>query len=154
MQLKDVMTNHVEAIPPSASLQEAAEKMKSLDVGALPVCQNDKLIGMLTDRDIAIRAVADGLDPRQTPVADAMTRDVIFCFDDEDVDKAAKLMEERQIRRLIVMDHDKHAVGILSLGDLATRSRDDSRKGEVLEQISQPSDSNRLSSGQRPGTLQ
>jgi CBS domain-containing protein len=139
MLLRDVMTRHIEEVPPEATLQDAAQKMKALDVGALPVCKNDKLIGMLTDRDIAIRAIADGKDPLQCSVGDVMTGDVIYCFDDEDVEQAAKLMEERQIRRLVVMDHDKHAVGIVSLGDLATRQRDERLSGEALERISEPS---------------
>lgn len=146
MLLRDVMTRHIEEIPPQASLQDAAEKMKSLDVGALPVCENDKLIGMLTDRDIAIRAIADGRDPKNTRVSDAMTPDVCYCFEDEDVDKAVKLMEQRQIRRLIVMDHDKHAVGIVSLGDLATRIGNDRLSGEVLEKVSEPSEPERQQS--------
>ena len=138
MLLRDVMTRHIQEIPPQATLQDAAEKMKSLDVGALPVCENDKLIGMLTDRDIAIRAVASGQDPKSTRVSDAMTSDVCYCFEDEDIDKAAKLMEERQIRRLVVMDRNKHAVGIVSLGDLATRVGNDNLSGEVLERVSEP----------------
>ena len=147
MLLRDVMTRHVEEIPPQASLQDAAEKMKSLDVGALPVCENDKLIGMLTDRDIAIRSVAAGKDPKNTCVSDAMTGDVCWCYEDEDVQKAIRLMEDRQIRRLVVMDHDKHAVGIVSLGDLATRIRNDRLSGEVLERVSEPSRPETSSSG-------
>ena len=146
MLLRDVMTRHIQEIPPEATLQDAAERMKSLDVGALPVCANDKLIGIVTDRDIAIRAVAAGCDPRSTRVSEAMTPDVCYCFDDDNVEKAAKLMEERQIRRLVVMDHDKRAVGIVSLGDLATRTSDDQRSGEVLERVSVPNDSSSPSS--------
>jgi CBS domain-containing protein len=143
MLLRDVMTRQIQEIPPEATLQDAAERMKSLDIGALPVCKNDKLIGILTDRDIAIRAVAAGRDPKKTRVSDAMTPEVCFCFDDDDVEEAAKLMERRQIRRLVVMDHNKHAVGIVSLGDLATRTRDDQLTGEVLERVSEPSAPNR-----------
>jgi CBS domain-containing protein len=139
MLLREVMTRNIQEIPPEATLQDAAERMKSLDVGALPVCANDKLIGMLTDRDIAIRAVAAGRDPKSTRVSDAMTPDVCYCFDDDDIEEAAKLMEDRQIRRLVVMDHNKQAVGIVSLGDLATRTHDDQLTGEVLECVSEPS---------------
>src|SRR5688572_13969417 len=131
MLLRDVMTRHIEEIPPQATLQDAAEKMKSLDVGALPVCENNKLIGMLTDRDIAIRSVAAGKDPKSTCVSEAMSAgDVCWCYEDEDVQKAIRLMEDRQIRRLVVMDRNKHAVGIVSLGDLATRMRNDRVSGE------------------------
>src|SRR4029450_1986600 len=91
-----------------------------------------------TDRDIAIRAVADGRDPTRTRVSDAMTPEVCYCFDDDDVEEAPELMEDRQIRRLLVMDHNKHAVGIVSLGDLATRAHDDMLTGEVLECVSEP----------------
>src|SRR6478672_10273785 len=108
MLLKDVMTRQIAGIRPEATLQDAAAQMKSLDIGALPVCKNDQFIGMLTDRDIAIRAVADGRDPKRTCVSDAMTPQVCYCFDDDDVEEAAKLMEDRQIRRLVVMDHNKH----------------------------------------------
>ncbi|HEY8668436.1 MAG TPA: CBS domain-containing protein [Tepidisphaeraceae bacterium] len=137
MLLKDVMTRGVAEVPPGATLKEAAEKMRSLDVGALPVCTGEKLIGMLTDRDIAVRAVAEGCDPSRTMVSDAMTPDVTYCFEDDDVDEAARIMEEKQIRRLLVLDRNKHAVGIVSLGDIATHTRDRSLSGEVLERVSE-----------------
>lgn len=137
MLLRDIMTPGVSEVPPTATLREAADKMRSLDVGLLPVCDGQKILGVLTDRDIAIRAVAEGRDPNSTSVCDAMTSDVIYCFDDEDVQKAAQLMEQRQIRRLLVMDHDKHAVGIVSLGDIATRTADDQLSGEILERVSE-----------------
>jgi CBS domain-containing protein len=138
MQLRNLMSHDVTEIPPSASLREAAERMRSLDVGALPVCENHKLIGMITDRDITVRATADGRNPEEACVRDAMTRDLIFCYEDEDVERAAKLMEERQIRRLPVLDHDMKLTGIVSLGDLATRQSSDRLSGEVLEQVSRP----------------
>ena len=137
MLLRDVMTRGIENIRAEATLVEAAQRMRSLDVGALPVCQNDKLIGVITDRDIAIRAVADGCDPKATAVSDA--RDLFYCYEDESVESAAKLMEEKQIRRLAVFDRKNRAVGIVSLGDLAVRNRDDRLSGEVLERVSEPS---------------
>src|SRR5687768_16981474 len=100
MLLRDVMTPGIADIPPQATLAEAAQRMKSLDVGALPVCDNDRLVGMITDRDITVRAVANGCDPRNTPVEHAMSADVFYCYEDEPVESAAKLMEEKQIRRL------------------------------------------------------
>ena len=124
MQLREIMTRDVHAVPPETSLRHAAQKMKSWDIGVLPVCQNDKLIGVITDRDIAVRAVARGQNPESCCVSDAMTPDLIYCYEDEDVERAAKLMEEKQIRRLPVMDRSKHLVGIVSLGDLAIRQRD------------------------------
>jgi len=139
MKVKDVMTRDVEKIDADDFLKDAASMMRSMDVGALPVCENDKLVGFITDRDIAIRAVADGLDPNQCTVRDAMTEDVCWCFEDDDVQKAAKFMENRQIRRLAVFDSNNRAVGIVSLGDLATRQRDDRLSGEILERVSEPS---------------
>ena len=138
MLLRDVMTRGIEDIAADATIVEAAERMRSLDVGALPVCQNDKLVGVITDRDIAIRAVADGCDPKATSVSDAMSRDLFYCYEDESVETAAKLMEEKQIRRLPVFDRNNRAVGIVSLGDLAVRNRDDRLSGEVLERVSEP----------------
>jgi CBS domain-containing protein len=139
MQLRDIMTHEVHVIPPDTSLRHAAQKMKGWDVGSLPICQDDKLIGVITDRDIAVRAVAEGVNPESGCVGDSMTADFIYCYDDEDVEQAAKLMEEKQVRRLPVMDRKtKRLVGIVSLGDLATRHRDDQLSHEVLEQVSQP----------------
>jgi CBS domain-containing protein len=136
MLLRDVMTSSLEVIEPQATVKEAAEKMRLQDVGVLPVCEADRLVGMITDRDIAVRAVAQGRDPIATQVRDAMTPDVICCFDDDDVQKAIALMEEKQIRRLMVCDHSKHPIGIVSLGDLAVRLHNEHLSGEVLENVS------------------
>ena len=138
MQLREVMTRHIEEIRPDANLKEAAEKMRSMDIGALPVCENDRLVGMLTDRDIAIRAVAEGRDPMRTCVRDAMSAGTVFCYEDDDVSEAARIMEQKQIRRLPVFNRQGRAVGIVSLGDLATRIGNDHLSGDVLEQVSQP----------------
>jgi CBS domain-containing protein len=137
MKLRDVMTPGVECVGPDTSIQEAARKMRDLDVGPLPICDNDRLAGMVTDRDITIRAVAEGHDPKECKVRDVMTRDVVYCFDDQDVKEAARLMEEKQIRRLVVLNRDKRMVGIVSLGDLAV---DASKRqaGEVLQAVSEP----------------
>jgi CBS domain-containing protein len=138
MQLQDVMTSAIQDIQPNATLMEAAAKMKSFNVGAIPVCEDNRLIGMITDRDITVRAVAEGRDPRRTKVRDAMTKDVCFCYADDSVESAAKLMEDRQIRRLPVFDRTGRAIGIVSLGDLAVRNRNDRLSGEVLERVSEP----------------
>jgi CBS domain-containing protein len=137
MQLSQILTHDVETIPPTASIRDAARRMKELDVGALPVCDGSRLLGMITDRDIAVRAVADGREPERTAVTEAMTPEVIFCYEDEDVRQAADLMEQKQIRRLPVMSRDKKLVGIVSLGDLALQGND-RLSGEALQQISQP----------------
>jgi CBS domain-containing protein len=119
-------------------VQEAAELMRSLDVGSLPVCDGRKIQGMITDRDIAIRAVADGREARQTPVREIMTPELVYCTEDEDVTAAAQLMHDHQIRRLPIINEQKELVGIVSLGDLAVETRDEKMAGQVLEGISEP----------------
>ena len=139
MQVKDVMTRGVECARPTDSIARAAERMKELNVGSLPVCgDNDKLVGMITDRDITTRATAQACDPCGTCVGDVMTANVVHVFEDQDVFEATGLMEEHQIRRLVVLDRDKRLVGIVSLGDLAVKNADDALSGEALEQVSEP----------------
>jgi len=138
MQVKDVMTTSIETIHPNSSLQEAAERMKTLDVGPLPVCDGDELLGMITDRDIIVRAIAEGFGTNMGKVADVMTQGVVYCFEDQDVREAAQLMKENQIRRLVVLNRDKRLVGIVSLGDLAVATGDEKLAGETLERVSEP----------------
>ena len=143
MQIREVMTKGVEVVRPEETLQNAAQKMKSIDVGPLPVCDGERLVGMITDRDIIVRATAEGRDPKTTPVKDAMTPEVVYVFEDQDIEEAASLMKERQIRRLVVLDRNKKLVGILSLGDIAADTRDDRLSGDVLERVSEPSEPSR-----------
>ncbi len=138
MKVKEIITTNPQCISPSASLTEAAQKMRALDVGILPVCEHDRLIGTMTDRDIAVRAVAEGLDPKTVNVRQMMTPGVIYCYEDGTVEEAAQLMEEKQIRRLPVLDADDHLVGIFSLGDLAVRAHQRRLAGQVLERVSEP----------------
>jgi CBS domain-containing protein len=138
MRVNEVMTKTAECIRPDASIQEAAERMKALAVGALPVCADDRLVGMITDRDITVRATAAGQDPGGTRVRDAMTPEIAWCFDDELITNAVRLMEEKQIRRLPVLNRDKRLVGIVSLGDLAVKTGDEALAGAILEQVSEP----------------
>jgi len=138
MQVKDVMTKGAEVVRPDATLQEAANKMKSLDIGPLPVCDGDKIIGMLTDRDITVRATAEGLDPKQTRVREVMSKELITCLEDQDVKEAAELMQSKQIRRVPILNKDKRLVGMLSLGDLAHRTQDSKLAGKTLEEVSTP----------------
>jgi CBS domain-containing protein len=138
MKLKEIMTKHVEAVGPDPPIQEAATRMRSLDVGVLPVFEGDRLVGMLTDRDLTLRAIAEGKDPKTTTVQEAMTADVAYCFEDQDVEEGQRIMKENQIRRLPVLNRDKLLVGIVSLGDFATRT-DEKRAGETLEKVSEPS---------------
>jgi CBS domain-containing protein len=139
MQLKDIMTPGVEVVSPQATLQEAAQKMKQFDIGPLPICDGEQLVGMLTDRDITVRAVAEGWDPQTTSVQKAMSPDLVYGLEDQDIQDAARLMEQYQIRRLPVVNRNKRLVGIVSLGDLAVGGTDQSLAGEVLEQVSEPS---------------
>jgi CBS domain-containing protein len=138
MQVKNVMTRGAECINPDASVKEAAEKMKALDVGALPICDNDRLAGMITDRDITVRAVAEGRDPSQCKVRDVMSEGIHFCFEDADAEEAARIMRDNQVRRLAVLNRDKRLVGIVSLGDLAVETHDQHLAGKTLEEISEP----------------
>lgn len=118
MKVSDVMTRTVRTTSPDASLQEAARTMAEIDAGVLPVGEGDRLVGMLTDRDIAIRAVAQGKGP-DTKVREAMTEEVKYCFEDDDVAQVARNMAEIKVQRLAVMSRDKRLVGIVSLGDIA-----------------------------------
>jgi CBS domain-containing protein len=139
MKVSDIMTREVEVIGPKATLQEAAEKMKALNVGMLPVCDGERLIGVLTDRDITLRGTVEGSDPTKTTVADIITPEVVYCFEDQDSSEVAALMQKRQIRRLIVLNRDKQLVGVVSLGDLAVQTRDEELAGKTLERVSEPS---------------
>jgi CBS domain-containing protein len=138
MKVKDIMTSNVECVWPEDTLQEAALKMKEMGIGPLPVCDRLHIVGMLTDRDIAIRGVAAGRDPRSTKVRDVMTCEVIRCFEDEEVEEAERLMQSRQVRRILVVNRDERLVGIVSLGDLAAETGNPQRVGEVLQDVSEP----------------
>jgi CBS domain-containing protein len=138
MLIKDIMTRGVETVSPQTTLQEAAARMKTLDVGPLPVCDGDRIEGMVTDRDIVVRGIAEGRDPRTTKVSDVMTRDVVTCAESDDVRVAARTMKEKQIRRLLVVDDKQKVSGIVSLGDVAVEG-DDKMSGDVLEKVSTPS---------------
>ena len=143
MRVYDVMTKGAECTRPDASLQEAAAKMKALDVGTLLVGDNDRLVGMLTDRDITVRATAEGESPTVIRVRDVMTPEVVSCFEDQLVAEAARLMQEKQLRRLVVLDRAKRLVGIVSLGDLAVETGDEQLAGNTLEAVSEPNQPSR-----------
>jgi CBS domain-containing protein len=138
MKVKDVMTENAKCISPDDSIQSAAKSMKTLDVGALPVCDNDRLSGMITDRDIVVRGVCEGRDAAATKVRDIMTPHISFCFDDQDIKVAAKVMRQKKIRRLVVLNRQKRLVGIVSLGDLAVETGDEHLAWETLEQVCEP----------------
>jgi CBS domain-containing protein len=136
MKIREVMTRNVQIARPEETLQEAAATMKQLDAGVLPVGDGDKLVGMLTDRDIAVRGIAEGKGPADK-VREVMTQEVKYCFEDEDVAHVAANMAELQVRRLPVMNRDKRLVGIVSLGDLATEGSLP-KTAKALHGISQP----------------
>ena len=122
MRVSEAMTRDVRVANPNQSIRDVAKIMAEIDAGVVPVGENDRLVGMITDRDIAIRAVAVGKGP-DTPVRDVMTQEVKYCFDDDEVDNVAKNMADIQVRRLPVLNRDKRLVGILSLGDLALKEK-------------------------------
>ena len=136
MQLKDVMTRDVEMVRPDSTLVEAARKMKDLNVGPIPVCDDGEIVGMITDRDITTRAVAEGYDPARTQVRDIMTPELLYCFEDQEVSDAARLMQQRQVRRLVVLNRKRELAGIVSLGDLAVETGDEQLAGGTLGQVS------------------
>jgi CBS domain-containing protein len=136
MKIAEVMTRDPEWIDPEATIEEAACLMRGLDTGFLPVGDGSRFQGILTDRDITIRAVAEGLDVATAPVEYVMTPSVIYCYEDQDIQRAADLMAENQVRRLLVLKRDKKLAGVVSLGDLCLRCGDHEMAGDVLDDIS------------------
>ena len=135
MKVAEAMSRDVRVANPDQSICEVACSMAEIDAGAIPVGEDDRLVGMITDRDIAVRAVAAGKGP-DTPVREVMTQDVKYCFEDESLDHVAKNMAEQRVRRLPVLNRDKRLVGILSLGDLAL-AEDEKVAGEAVKGVSQ-----------------
>jgi CBS domain-containing protein len=136
-QLKDVMSRNVKMVTPETTIREAAQQMRDGDFGMLPVAENDRMVGAISDRDIAVRAVADDKGP-ETPVRDVMSRGICWVYEDDAVEVAARLMGERQVRRLPVVNRDKRLVGIVSLGDFAVERSEIVPAAEALSEISQP----------------
>jgi CBS domain-containing protein len=136
MQVQDLMTHDVTTVHPEESLKKVARLMADLDVGGLPVAQDDRLVGMVTDRDLAVRGLAEDCGP-ESKVRQVMTPDVKYCFFDQDIEEIAANMADIQVRRLPVLDHDKRLVGILSLSDIAV-SDDPEPAMEALSGISRP----------------
>ena len=135
MKIKECMTRDVRTISPDRTIQEAASVMAAMDTGVLPVGENDRLIGMITDRDISVRAVAKGMNC-DTPVRQVMSEKVRYCFEDDDIDEVAENMSELQVRRLPVVNRDKRLVGIIALGDMARGKTDEKVVGATLQGIS------------------
>lgn len=131
MKVQDVMITNVESIGPTSSLRHASRKMSQLGIGTLPVAENGQLLGIITDRDISCFAVAMGRDPNSTEIQKVMVSDLTTCYEDQDLEQAAHLMEEHHIRRILVLHHDNTLAGLLSVDDLARASHD--LAGAVLE---------------------
>jgi CBS domain-containing protein len=136
MKVREAMTGNVCLCDPDLSIREAAQMMADQDIGALPVGENDRLVGMVTDRDIAVRAVARGLSP-DTKIRQVMSQEVKYCFDDEDLDDVAQNMGDIKVRRLMVLNRDKRLVGIVSMGDLA-QCEDAKQTGQTMADITIP----------------
>jgi len=136
MKVKQAMTSEGRVASPEQTIREAAQLMAELDAGALPVAENDRLVGMITDRDIAVRAVAEGL-PADTPVSEIMSREVLYCFEDQALDDVARNMGQVQVRRLPVVNRDKRLVGIVSFADLA-RTEQPTTVGRAVSHVSEP----------------
>ena len=136
MKVSEAMTRDVRVANPNESIRDAARIMAEINAGALPVGENDRLIGVITDRDIAVRAVAEGKQP-STKIRDVMSQEVLYCYDDQDIDDVARNMGDVQVRRLPVVNRDKRLVGIISLGDVACK-QDAEVAGDAVAHISQP----------------
>jgi CBS domain-containing protein len=134
--VSEVMTSNPRSVEPSTPVVEAARMMKSEDVGSIPIVEGDRLVGMITDRDIVVRDVAEGRDPQSTTVGEIASRDLVTIDPDQGIEEAARLMARHQLRRLPVVEEDGRLVGIVAQGDIAQLG-DDSLTGEVVERISQ-----------------
>ena len=135
MKVKDIMTSKVEALPPDASIKLLAQKMRELNLGTIPIQEDGRITGMVTDRDLVLRGLADGLDPEKTFARDIMSHDVTFCYEDQDVPDVAHLMEEKKLYRLPVVTHDGKMVGLFSVSDLAQHAAYE-LTGEVMHAVS------------------
>ena len=138
MKVSEAMTPAVVTVSRDTPLTDAARLMRDSDVGPLPVSDEGRLVGVLTDRDITIRAVASGKDPRSTRVDEVMTPKVVCCLDTDDVERAAEMMQSAQLRRLLVVSDSGRLAGIVSLGDIAVRTGNDALSGETLQHVSEP----------------
>ena len=135
MKVQEIMTTNVECVSPDAGLLEVANKMKTLDVGFLPICESDRLAGTVTDRDIVIRGLAGGKDINTVKARDIMTNDVFWCFEDEDVKTVASKMREKEVRRMLIMNREKRLVGVVSIGDISKVEEKES--GKTLKDITE-----------------
>lgn len=142
MLVRESMTKDVELGSPGMTLMEAARKMRDGDFGVLPIGENDRLVGLVTDRDIVVRGIAEGRDPEDTEVREVMSTEVLYCYEDQSLDEVLDNLSDNQIRRLPVLNRQKRLVGILSLGDIAQYGNNSGRTEETLSRISEPPGNN------------
>ena len=135
MKIREIMTTNVECVSPETSITDLAQKMKTLDVGFLGVCENDRLVGTVTDRDIVIRGIASERDINSVTAREIMTHDVFWCYEDDDVKDVAEKMREKDVRRMLILNRDKRLVGVVSIGDIAKVEEGES--GKTLRDISE-----------------
>src|SRR5438477_8951270 len=128
MKIREIMTTNVECVSPDTGLHDLANKMKTLDVGFIPVCENDRLVGTVTDRDIVIRGLAGGKDIATAKARDIMTNQIFWCFEDQDIKEVATQMREKEVRRMLILSSDKRLVGVVSIGDIAKVEEKESGK--------------------------
>lgn len=133
-QIKDVMSPNFKFMAPDSPVAQVAQQMRDMDCGFMPLAENDKMVGMITDRDITVRAIAEGKDPSNTPAREIMTAKTYYCYDDQDVEEVCNNMGEIQVRRLPAVNRDKRLVGIISMGDLA-QSASRPSMGQTVQQI-------------------
>lgn len=137
-KIKEIMTRDVETVTPNTPVRQVAERMRNDDIGSFPVVdESDRVLGTITDRDIVCRVVSEGLEPATTMVSEVMTKNVATCREDQTIEEAARLMEERQIRRIPVLDEDDRLVGLITMGKIA-KIEDEELSGEVLKEVVQP----------------
>jgi CBS domain-containing protein len=137
MKINEIMTRNVECVSPSLKISLAAEKMLSEDIGFLPICEHNKVVGTVTDRDITIRSVAQGRDPRLAPISEIMTSTIFHCYEDDDVETVAKAMQTDAVHRMLIFDRNEQLVGVVSLGDIARASGESGLAGETLSGIAE-----------------
>lgn len=135
MKIHEIMTRNVECVAPSLPISRVAEKMLEKDIGFIPVCEHGRVVGTVTDRDITIRSVAQGRDPRLAPVSEVMTVTVFHSYDDDDVDVVALAMQQNDVRRMLIFTRDEQLVGVISLGDIAKTAGEQQVAGETLGDI-------------------
>jgi CBS domain-containing protein len=138
MKVREIMSSHVVQIADNMNVVKAAQKMQSADVGALPVQKDNKTIGLVTDRELVVRAISAELDPKTTPVKEVMSPDVLCCSEEDDIETAERIMEDNKVHRLVVLGRDNIVVGVWSLGDLALKTSNEHLAYRALERICEP----------------